>query len=108
MIYEYIFQSEVKKFSYLSANKEAEKEKGGTTSVKASPAMNRKAKQWEDKLNSNKAGAQDNAEDFTKQFMQDMYSGSSMTNIETRKESLRTEETRVTKGILRRIIFTIF
>ena len=108
MIYEFIFQSEVKKFSYLSASKEAEKEKGGTTSVKASPAMNRKAKQWEDKLNSNKAGAQDNAEDFTKQFMQDMYSGSSMTNIETRQESLRTEETRVTKGILRRMIFTIF
>ena len=98
----------MKKFSYLSANKEAEKEKSGTTSVKASPAMNRKAKQWEDKLNSNKAGAQNNAEDFTKQFMQDMYSESSMTNIETRQQSSRVEETPLIKGRLRKIIATIF
>ena len=70
--------------------------------------MNRKAKQWEDKLNSNKAGAQNNAEDFTKQFMQDMYSESSMTNIETRQQSLRTEETQVTKGTLRKNNFCHF
>lgn len=70
--------------------------------------MNRKAKQWEDKLNSNKAGAQNNAEDFTKQFMQDMYSESSMTNIETRQQSLRTEETQMTKGTLRNDNFRHF
>ena len=55
--------------------------------------MNRKQKQWEDKLSANKAGAQNNAEEFTKQFMQDMYSESSMTNIETREEMTRNEET---------------
>ena len=55
--------------------------------------MNRKQKQWEDKLSANKAGAQNNAEEFTKQFMQDMYSESSMTNIETREEMTRSEET---------------
>ena len=66
--------------------------------MKASPAMNRKAKQWEDKLNANNAGAQDNAEDFTKQFMKDMYSQSSMTNIETRQESMKMEEKQVMKG----------
>ena len=82
----------------MSANKDTEKEKSGTSSVKASPAMNRKAKQWEDKLNSNKAGAQTNAEDFTKQFMQDMYSESSMTNIETRQESMKIEEQQMIKG----------
>ena len=60
---------------------------------KGSPAMNRKQKQWEDKLSANKAGAQNNAEEFTKQFMQDMYSESSMTNIETREEMTRSEET---------------
>ena len=68
--------------------------------MKASPAMNRKAKQWEDKLNANNAGAQDNAEDFTKQFMKDMYSQSSMTNIETRQESMKMEEKQVMKGNL--------
>ena len=55
--------------------------------------MNRKQKQWEDKLSANKAGAQNNAEEFTKQFMQDMYSESSITNIETREEMTRSEET---------------
>ena len=93
------FQSEIKKFSYLSANKDGDKEKTGAVSVKGSPAMNRKAKQWEDKLNLNKAGAQDNAEDFTKQFMQDMYSESSMTNIETRQESKKMEATQAMIGI---------
>ena len=57
------------------------------------PGMNRKQKQWEDKLSANKAGEQNNAEEFTKQFMQDMYSESSMTNIETREEMTRSEET---------------
>ena len=60
--------------------------------------MNRKAKQWEDKLNSNKAGSQNNAEDFTKQFMQDMYSQSSMTNIETREATMKKEEKQVILG----------
>ena len=64
--------------------------------------MNRKAKQWEDKLNANNAGAQDNAEDFTKQFMKDMYSQSSMTNIETRQESMNIEEKKVMKGNIQR------
>ena len=31
--------------------------------------------QWENTLNANKAGAAANAEDFTKQFMKDMYGG---------------------------------
>ena len=44
-------------------------------------------------MSANKAGAQSNAEEFTKQFMQDMYSESSMTNIETREEMTRSEET---------------
>jgi hypothetical protein len=60
--------------------------------------MNRKAKQWEDKLNANKAGIQSNAEDFTKEFMQDMYSQSSMTNIETREETMKEEEKQVILG----------
>ena len=30
---------------------------------------------WNETLNQNKAGAADNAEDFTKQFMKDMFSG---------------------------------
>ena len=60
--------------------------------------MNRKAKQWEDKLNANKAGIQNNAEDFTNQFMQDMYSQSSMTNIETREATMKQEEKQVLIG----------
>ena len=60
--------------------------------------MNRKAKQWEEKLNANKAGIQNNAEDFTKQFMQDMYSQSSMTNIETREATMKKEEKQVIIG----------
>ena len=60
--------------------------------------MNRKAKQWEDKLNANKAGIQSNAEDFTNEFMQDMYSQSSMTNIETREETMKQEEKQVILG----------
>ena len=76
--------------------------------MKASPAMNRKAKQWEDKLNANNAGAQDNAEDFTKQFMKDMYSQSSMTNIETRQESMKMEENQVMKGNLSIILMPMY
>ena len=86
------FQGKIEKFSYLAANK-ADKEGNEPFAAKSSPAMNRKQKQWEDKLSTNKAGAQNNAEEFTKQFMQDMYSESSMTNIETREEMTRSEET---------------
>ena len=86
------FQGKIEKFSYLAANKN-DKEDKEPFAAKSSPAMNRKQKQWEDKLSANKAGAQNNAEEFTKQFMQDMYSESSMTNIETREEMTRSEET---------------
>ena len=90
-------QSEVKKFSYLTSGK-GDKDAGETIPAKSSPSMNRKAKQWEDKLNANKAGNQNNAEDFTKQFMQDMYSQSSMTSIETREATVMKEEKQVILG----------
>ena len=67
--------------------------------VKSSPAMNRKQKEWEDKLNADKAGSQTNAEDFTKQFMQDMYKESTLTKHE---ETLKEEKNHVIMGNLDR------
>ena len=57
--------------------------------------MSRKQKQWEDKLNANKVGSQTNAEDFTKEFMQDMYGESSLTKQE---ETFKTEKKQVILG----------
>ena len=88
----------------MSSNKK-DKESNSTTEVKSSPAMSRKQREWEDKLNANKSGIQDNAEDFTKQFMQDMYSESSMTNIETRREVMQKEEQQVIMGKVKYISF---
>ena len=36
---------------------------------------------WNETLNSNKAGAASNAEDFTKQFMSDMFGGGKRQNV---------------------------
>ena len=64
--------------------------------------MNRKQKQWEDKLNANKVGSQTNAEDFTKEFMQDMYAESSLTKHE---ETFKKETKQVILGNSEHISF---
>ena len=43
------------------------------TSAPNTPSAARKM--WEDRLNADKAGVQENAEDFTKQFVNIMYTG---------------------------------
>ena len=73
------------------------KEGNEAVAIKSSPAMSRKQKEWEDKLNADKAGSQTNAEDFTKQFMQDMYKESSLTKHE---DTLKEEKKQVIIGNL--------
>ena len=83
------YQGQIKKFSYLTPNEPEPSE----AEPKGSPAMNRKQKQWEDRLNANKAGAQASAEEFTKEFMYDMYSE----QMYAKETSLMKKEEAVTK-----------
>ena len=77
--------SKVKKFSYLEGGNQADPHPESHIP-------------WKQKLDKNVSGAQENAEDFTKQFMQDMYSQSSMTNIETREATIKKEGNQVISG----------
>ena len=71
--------SKVKKFSYLE---------GGT---KADPNPESHVP-WKQKLDKNVAGAQETAEDFTKQFMQEMYSGTSTAQVESKTQMQSVDE----------------
>merc|ERR1719510_697022 len=69
-------ESKVKKFSYLAAANEA----------KASEQQASISTPWKSTLDQNVSGAQTNAEDFTKQFMQEMYSSADTTS-ESKQQS---------------------
>ena len=100
----------MKKFSYLAGSQPpvvGGAGDGSVTNVKLPPAMSRKQQQWEDTLNANKVGAQMNAEDFTREFMQDMYASTEETsatsaevNVMQQHETTSRQDTRqVIKGV---------
>lgn len=67
-------QSKIDKFSYLVPKDSDQPETQALQSAKLKRVQERDArKMWEEKLNANNVGAQGNAADFTRQFMEEMY-----------------------------------